>query len=222
MDAGRGGARPGADWRFHCTLRAVTRALRISTRPWARQLPSPTAWPGRVISSYTSTLAALARPVPGVHPTVFGSLPSACPTPSPMPPAQARWPQSGPTSRPRRLIPPDAHARNPPGRRCCHRHRRWRPRTAWRVVSLGRRPPTSRLPACAGHLVEHFRRGRPRHSRHHLCPSPASRPRSPRPSRSAGASPAQAPYALHHAITWLRQACPDEPLLWAPYIHFGP
>ena len=33
---------------------------------------------------------------------------------------------------------------------------------------------------------------------------------------------ARAPYALHHAVTRLRQACPDEPLLWAPYIHLGP
>jgi hypothetical protein len=33
---------------------------------------------------------------------------------------------------------------------------------------------------------------------------------------------ARAPYALHHAVTYLRQAAPDEPLLWAPYIHLGP
>ena len=33
---------------------------------------------------------------------------------------------------------------------------------------------------------------------------------------------ARAPYALHHAITYLRQALPGEPLLWAPYIHLGP
>ena len=33
---------------------------------------------------------------------------------------------------------------------------------------------------------------------------------------------ARAPYALHHAITRLRQALPSEPLTWAPYIHFGP
>ena len=32
----------------------------------------------------------------------------------------------------------------------------------------------------------------------------------------------RAPYALHHAVTRLRQARPDEPLLWAPYIHLGP
>ncbi|MGW3668927.1 CHAT domain-containing protein [Streptomyces sp. NPDC005141] len=32
---------------------------------------------------------------------------------------------------------------------------------------------------------------------------------------------ARAPYALHHAVTRLRQICPGEPLLWAPYIHLG-
>jgi tetratricopeptide (TPR) repeat protein len=32
----------------------------------------------------------------------------------------------------------------------------------------------------------------------------------------------RAPYALHHAVTLLRQSHPDEPLLWAPYIHIGP
>ena len=42
-------------------------------------------------------------------------------------------------------------------------------------------------------------------------PSPADRPQA-----------ARAPYALHHAVTRLRQACPGEPLLWAPYIHLGP
>jgi tetratricopeptide (TPR) repeat protein len=31
----------------------------------------------------------------------------------------------------------------------------------------------------------------------------------------------RAPYALHHAVTRLRQDDPDEPLLWAPYIHLG-
>lgn len=33
---------------------------------------------------------------------------------------------------------------------------------------------------------------------------------------------ARAPYALHQAITGLRQRYPGEPLLWAPYIHLGP
>ena len=33
---------------------------------------------------------------------------------------------------------------------------------------------------------------------------------------------ARAPYALHRALTYLRQAFPGEPLLWAPYIHIGP
>jgi CHAT domain-containing protein len=28
--------------------------------------------------------------------------------------------------------------------------------------------------------------------------------------------------ALHRAVTRRRQVCPDEPLLWAPYIHLGP
>jgi hypothetical protein len=32
----------------------------------------------------------------------------------------------------------------------------------------------------------------------------------------------RAPYALHHAVTRLRQDDPDEPLLWAPSIHLGP
>jgi hypothetical protein len=42
-------------------------------------------------------------------------------------------------------------------------------------------------------------------------PHPGDRPDSTR-----------APHALHHAVTRLRQTCPDEPLLWAPYIHLGP
>lgn len=42
-------------------------------------------------------------------------------------------------------------------------------------------------------------------------PCPADRPLADR-----------APYALHHAVSQLRQACPDEPVLWAPYIHLGP
>jgi CHAT domain-containing protein len=33
---------------------------------------------------------------------------------------------------------------------------------------------------------------------------------------------ARAPYALHHAVTQLRQAYPGEPLIWTPYIHLGP
>ena len=33
---------------------------------------------------------------------------------------------------------------------------------------------------------------------------------------------ARAAYAVHHAVTRLRQALPGEPLLWAPYIHLGP
>jgi predicted metal-dependent phosphoesterase TrpH len=41
--------------------------------------------------------------------------------------------------------------------------------------------------------------------------SPTDRPQADR-----------APFALHHAVTRLRRACPDEPLLWAPYIHLGP
>ena len=32
----------------------------------------------------------------------------------------------------------------------------------------------------------------------------------------------QAPFALHHAVTHIRQTNPTEPLLWAPYIHLGP
>ena len=35
-------------------------------------------------------------------------------------------------------------------------------------------------------------------------------------------SPAQAARALHHATGRLRAAYPDNPLLWAPYMHFGP
>ena len=42
-------------------------------------------------------------------------------------------------------------------------------------------------------------------------PGPADRPQA-----------ARAPFALHHAVTGLRQACPGDPLLWAPYIHLGP
>jgi CHAT domain-containing protein len=32
----------------------------------------------------------------------------------------------------------------------------------------------------------------------------------------------RAAYALHQATAWLRQAWPGEPLLWVPYVHFGP
>jgi CHAT domain-containing protein len=42
-------------------------------------------------------------------------------------------------------------------------------------------------------------------------PEPADRPHA-----------ARAPYALHHAVSRLRHAHPDEPLLWASYIHLGP
>ena len=42
-------------------------------------------------------------------------------------------------------------------------------------------------------------------------PNPADQPEA-----------ARASCALHHAVTYLRQAAPDEPLLWAPYIHLGP
>ena len=42
-------------------------------------------------------------------------------------------------------------------------------------------------------------------------PNPADQPQA-----------ARTPYALHHAVTRLRQAVPGEPLLWAPYIHLGP
>jgi tetratricopeptide (TPR) repeat protein len=42
-------------------------------------------------------------------------------------------------------------------------------------------------------------------------PSPADKPSADR-----------AAHALHHAVTRLRQSCPDEPLLWAPYVHIGP
>jgi len=51
---------------------------------------------------------------------------------------------------------------------------------------------------------------------HLLHPDPGH----PRPTD--GPQAARAPYALHHAVTCLRQAYPDEPLLWAPYIHLGP
>ena len=42
------------------------------------------------------------------------------------------------------------------------------------------------------------------------------------PSPADQAEAARAAYALHHAVTRLRQAVPGEPPLWAPYIHLGP
>jgi hypothetical protein len=42
-------------------------------------------------------------------------------------------------------------------------------------------------------------------------PSPEDKPQA-----------ARSPHALHRAVTHLRQGCPGEPLLWAPYIHLGP
>ena len=56
----------------------------------------------------------------------------------------------------------------------------------------------------------------------HLVHSGAPASGAPGPGRPGAPEAARAPYALHHAVTWLRQARPDEPLLWAPYIHFGP
>jgi CHAT domain-containing protein len=44
---------------------------------------------------------------------------------------------------------------------------------------------------------------------HH--PGPANRPQA-----------ARASYALHHAVTGLRQEYPGEPLMWAPYITLAP
>jgi len=43
-----------------------------------------------------------------------------------------------------------------------------------------------------------------------------------RPSPDEVPQASRAPYALHHAVTTLRRARPDEPLRWAPYIHLGP
>jgi tetratricopeptide (TPR) repeat protein len=43
-----------------------------------------------------------------------------------------------------------------------------------------------------------------------------------RPDPADRMQAAQAPHALHHAITRLRQTRPGDPLLWAPYIHLGP
>ena len=60
-------------------------------------------------------------------------------------------------------------------------------------------------PFMAGIIYAHFLHPDPDR------PSPTDRPQA-----------ARAPYALHDAVTRLRQACPGEPLLWAPYIHLGP
>ncbi|MFL6141171.1 MAG: CHAT domain-containing protein [Labedaea sp.] len=42
------------------------------------------------------------------------------------------------------------------------------------------------------------------------------------PSSSDQPQADRAPYALHRAVTHLRQTRPDKPLIWAPYIHLGP
>ena len=34
--------------------------------------------------------------------------------------------------------------------------------------------------------------------------------------------PERAADALHHAVASLRQSDPTDPLLWGPYVHFGP
>jgi CHAT domain len=60
-------------------------------------------------------------------------------------------------------------------------------------------------PAMADTIYAQLRHPGPDH------PAPVGRPQA-----------ARAPYALHHAVTRLRQDHPDEPLLWAPYIHLGP
>ena len=60
-------------------------------------------------------------------------------------------------------------------------------------------------PAIADMIYAHLLHTDPDH------PSPVDRPEAARTS-----------YALHHAVTHLRQAFPDQPLLWAPYIHLGP
>ena len=60
-------------------------------------------------------------------------------------------------------------------------------------------------PAMADIAYAHLRYPDPDH------PNPSDRPQS-----------ARAPYALHYALTRLRQAYPDEPMLWGPYIHLGP
>ena len=56
----------------------------------------------------------------------------------------------------------------------------------------------------------------------HLVHSGAPASGAPGPADPGAPEAARAPYALHHAVTWLRQTRLDEPLLWAPYIHFGP
>jgi len=43
-----------------------------------------------------------------------------------------------------------------------------------------------------------------------------------RPGPADWPQAARAPFALHHAVSGLRQVCPGDPLLWAPYIHLGP
>jgi hypothetical protein len=60
-------------------------------------------------------------------------------------------------------------------------------------------------PAMADVIYAHLLHPDPGH------PNPTDRPQA-----------ARAPYALHDAVTRLRQAYPGEPLLWAPYIHLGP
>jgi hypothetical protein len=63
----------------------------------------------------------------------------------------------------------------------------------------------SAAPAMAGTTCAHLLHPDPDH------PGPADRPEA-----------ARAPFALHHAVTRLRQDRPGEPLIWVPYIHLGP
>jgi CHAT domain-containing protein len=63
----------------------------------------------------------------------------------------------------------------------------------------------SAAPAMADAVYSHLLHPDPAH------PAPTDRPDS-----------ARAAHALHHAVACLRQACPGDPLLWAPYIHLGP
>jgi len=60
-------------------------------------------------------------------------------------------------------------------------------------------------PAMAGTTYAHLLHPDPDH------PGPADRPEA-----------ARAPFALHRAVTRLHQDRPEEPLIWAPYIHLGP
>ena len=60
-------------------------------------------------------------------------------------------------------------------------------------------------PAMVGTTYAHLLHPDPGH------PGPAARPQA-----------ARAPFALHRAVTRLRQDRPGEPLIWAPYIHLGP